>query len=136
MYIVVIGCGRTGSKLAGLLSEKGNDVVVIDKDITRLEALPVEYSGFRVEGDALEQEVLKQAKVEQADFIVITTGNDKVNYMVAQLTRVIFRVSKILVRVVNPEKVNLFKNDPAIETLSPISLLVDEFVAKIERDEG
>ncbi len=136
MYIVIIGCGRTGSKLAGLLSQKGNDVVVIDKDVSRLEALPVEYSGFRVEGDALEQEVLKQAKVEKVDAVVITTGNDKVNYMVAQLARVIFNVPKVLVRVVNPEKVNLFQNDHIIETLSPISLLVDEFAAKIERDEG
>jgi len=136
MYIVVIGCGRTGSKLAGLLSEKGNDVVVIDKDISRLEALPVEYSGFRVEGDALEQEVLKQARVEQADVVVITTGNDKVNYMVAQLARVIFDVPKVLVRVLIPDKVNLFQNDPFVETLSPISLLVAEFVAKIEGNEG
>ncbi|AZO95429.1 TrkA family potassium uptake protein [Halocella sp. SP3-1] len=135
MYIVVIGSGRTGSKLAGLLSERGHDVVIIDRDAEQFAKLPIAFSGFKVEGDALEQEVLKYAKIEQADKVVITTGNDKVNYMVTQLVRFVFEVPGVLVRVVDPEKVRLFKKDPAVMTLSPLSLLVDEFAARVEGDE-
>ncbi len=135
MFIVIVGCGRTGSKLAGLLSEKGHDVVVIDRDTEQFSKLPVTYSGFKVKGDALEQEVLKTAKIEQADKVVITTGNDKVNYMVTQIVRFTFKVTGVLVRVIDPEKVKLFEKDPAVMTLSPLSLLVNEFAARIEGDE-
>ncbi|MFW6035599.1 MAG: potassium channel family protein [Halothermotrichaceae bacterium] len=131
MYVVIIGSGRTGSMLAGLLSQKGCDVVIIDKDESQFEFLSVEFSGFRVEGDALEQEVLKQAKIEQADSVLITTGNDKANYMIAQMASVLFEVSSIMVRVVDPEKDKLFDDNPSITTLSPISLLVDEMVDKL-----
>ena len=135
MYVVVIGCGRTGSKLAGLLSERGHDVVIIDKDAEQFTKLPITFSGFKVEGDAFEQEILKSAKVEQADKVVITTGSDKVNYMVTQLARFIFKVPEVLVRVIDPEKVKLFEKDPAVMTLSPLSLLVDEFASRVEGDE-
>ncbi len=135
MYVVVIGCGRAGSKLAGMLSEKGHDVVIIDKDAEQFAKLPITFSGFKVEGDAFEKEVLKNAKIEQADKVVIITGSDKVNYMVTQLARFTFKVPEVLVRVIDPEKVKLFKKDPAVMTLSPLSLLVDEFAARVEGDE-
>src|SRR6056297_52932 len=109
MYIVIIGCGRTGSNLAGLLSQKGHDVVVVDKDEHRFNKLPVEYSGFKVEGDTLEHEVLKNAKIGTADIIVITTGNDRINYMVTQMAREIFEVPMVMVRIVDPEKKDMFE---------------------------
>lgn len=135
MYIVVIGSGKTGSKLAGLLSEKGHDVVIIDRDVEQLAGLPITFSGFKVEGDALEQEVLKTAKMEQAEKVIITTGNDKVNYMITQIARIKFKVPTVLVRVINPEKVKLFEKDPAVITLSPLSLLVHEFIDRIDGDD-
>ncbi len=134
MYVVVVGCGRAGSKLAGLLSEKGHDVVIIDRDAEQFARLPITFSGFKVEGDAFEQEVLKTAKMDQADKVIIITGSDKVNYMVTQLARHTFQVPEVLVRVIDPEKARLFEKDPAVMTLSPLSLLVDEFADRVEGD--
>lgn len=134
MYIVIIGSGRTGSRLAGLLSEKGHDVVVVDQDGSQFRRLPVEFSGFKVEGDALEHEVLKETKMQNADIVVVTTGNDKINYMVAQMARVLYDVVTVLVRVINPEKEELFAIDEGIETFSPLSLLVNDFIERIERE--
>lgn len=135
MYMVVIGSGETGSKLAGLLSEKGHDVVIIDRDAHQFAKLPITFSGFKVEGDALEQEILKNARIEKADKVIITTGNDKVNYMITQIARHIFEVPSVLVRVISPEKVELFEKDPVVKTLSPLSLLVNEFVSRVEGDD-
>lgn len=132
MYVVIIGCGRAGSKLAGLLSEQGHDVVIIDKDAEQFSRLPITFSGFKVEGDAFEQEVLRNAKIDQADKVVIITGSDKVNYMITQIARFKFKVPEVLVRVIDPEKAKLFEKDPVVKTLSPLSLLVDEFAARIE----
>ncbi len=136
MFIVIIGCGRTGSKLAGLLSQEGHDVVVVDKNKDRFNKLPVEYSGFKVEGDTLEHEVLKNAKIETADLIVITTGNDKINYMVTQMAKEIFEVPVIMVRIIDPDKEEMFAELPTVETFSPINLLVDSFIEKIDGIEG
>ncbi len=136
MYIVIIGCGRTGSNLAGLLSQKGHDVVVLDKDTYSFNKLPVEYSGFKVEGDTLEHDVLKNAKINTADIIVVTTGDDRINYMVTQMAREIFKVPKVMVRIVDPENTYMFEDLASVETFSPINLLVDSFIKKIERIEG
>lgn len=136
MYIVIIGCGRTGSRLGGLLSETGHDVVVIDNNEKNFSKLPVAFSGFRIEGDAMEHEVLEEAKLAQSDIIAITTGDDRINFMIAQLADKIFNVARIFVRLVDPAKENMFVDIPSVEIFSPINLLVDSFVSKIERIEG
>ena len=136
MYIVIIGSGRTGSKLAGVLSKNGHEVVVIDKDNQKFKKLSIEFSGFTIEGDALEHEILRKAKLEKAELAVVTTDNDKVNYMLAQMAKEIFDVNKILVRVIDPEREKMLVDVDGIETFSPISLLVDAFENRIKKVEG
>ncbi|MDD4457462.1 MAG: NAD-binding protein, partial [Syntrophotalea acetylenica] len=53
-YVVIVGCGRLGSLLAGLLSEVGSSVVIIDVNESAFELLSAEFSGFRIVGDAVE----------------------------------------------------------------------------------
>ena len=45
MNILVVGCGRTGTQLCGVLSRMGHDVSVIDRDPRRLGALRYGKSG-------------------------------------------------------------------------------------------
>jgi len=52
MFIVIIGCGRTGSRLAGHLSSAGHDLVVVDQNEETFQDLPVEFSGFEITGNA------------------------------------------------------------------------------------
>jgi trk system potassium uptake protein TrkA len=136
MYIVIIGSGRTGSSLAGLLSGEGHEVVVVDKNNKKFKNLPVKFSGFTVEGDGMEHDVLKNAKIDQAEVLVITTGNDNINYMIAQLAQEIFEVSTILVRVIDPDKKAMFEEISAVQTFSQINLLVGAFSDNIKRIEG
>lgn len=132
MYIVVIGSGRTGSSLASRLSRQEHDVVIVDREAEKFNNLSIEFSGFKVEGDALEHDILKQANLDQAELAVITTGNDKVNYMLTQMARVSFQVPRVMVRVIDPEKEDMFRNDSGVEPVSPLGLLVDEFSSRIE----
>ncbi|MGM0411320.1 MAG: potassium channel family protein [Bacillota bacterium] len=136
MYIVIIGSGRTGSKLASVLSKNGHEVVVIDKNDNKFSKLSVEFSGFTVEGDALEYEILRKAKLDKADIAVVTTDNDKVNYMLAHMARDIFNVNKTLVRVIDPKREKMLVDVDNVETFSPISLLVEAFENKIKKVEG
>lgn len=134
MFVVIIGSGRTGSKLAGYLSRENHEVVIVDKDSKQFSKLPVEYSGFTVEGDALEHSVLENARMGKAEIAVVTTGSDKVNYMVAQMARELFSISRILVRIVDPDKEALFNDIEGVETYSPLKLLVKKFVERINEN--
>jgi trk system potassium uptake protein TrkA len=131
LYVIIIGCGRLGSYLANRLSHDGHSVVVIDLNDSALEALSAEYSGFRMEGDATEIALLKQAKIDKADFFIATTGDDNVNLMVAQMAKKLFQVPRVMARVFQPKREKVYL-DLGIETVCPTSIAADVFLKSIQ----
>jgi trk system potassium uptake protein TrkA len=127
-YVVIAGCGELGSHLANRLSRDGASVVVIDIDERALAGLSNEYGGFRVQGDATEIAVLKQAKVGQADRVIAVTGEDNVNVMVAQVARAVFGVPRTLARVQDPTREAIYR-EMGIETVCPTTA-VSELILK------
>ena len=131
LYVIIIGCGRLGSYLASRLSHDGHSVVVIDLDHSALQALSVDYSGFRLEGDATEIELLKQVKIDKADFFIATTGDDNVNLMVAQIAKKLFQVPRVMARVFQPKREKTYL-DLGIETVCPTSIAADLLLKSIQ----
>lgn len=129
-YVVVVGCGRLGSLLAGLLSQAGSSVVVVDQREEAFALLAPEFSGFRLHGDATEREVLRAAKIDKADCLLATTENDNVNLMVAQVARTVFRVPKVLARVEDPRREKVYR-ELGIETVSPTKLSAEAFLGTL-----
>ncbi len=130
MYIVIIGCGRMGSLLANRLSKQGESIVVVDKNESAFENLSAEFSGFHILGDGAEVDVLKQAKIEKADVVLATTKEDNLNLMIAQIAKEIFGVHKVLVRLFDTKREEIFSTFH-IESISPTRIAVDEFLKKI-----
>ena len=126
-YIVIVGCGRLGSHLANHLSRAGDSVVVIDRDEAALGNLSPGFSGFRIDGDATELAVLKMAKLSQADILMATTHEDNVNLMVAQVARGVFSVPRVLARVLDPKREEVFAR-LGIETVCPTSIAAEVFL--------
>ena len=52
MHVVVVGCGRVGSELAGNLEKAGHTVAIIDKDATAFRRLPSTFTGQKIVGPA------------------------------------------------------------------------------------
>lgn len=132
LFIVIVGCGRLGAYLANHLSRNGHSVVTIDTDERAFGNLSPEYSGFKIEGDATELAVLKQAKVNKADLVISTTRKDNVNLMVAQVARTEFSVSRVLARVFEPKREAIYRR-LGVETICPTSVAAElflKFVAK------
>jgi len=127
LYIIVIGCGRLGAYLANQLSSAGNAVVVIDRNERAFGNLSPEFSGFRVEGDAVESAVLRQAKLDQADLVVATTRKDNVNLMVAQVAKVVFSVPRVLARVFNPKREEIYRR-LGVECICPTTVAAEIFL--------
>jgi len=130
LYIVVVGCGRVGAHLANRLSREGHSVVVVDTDEASFNDLSPDFSGFRIHGNATEITVLKETKVEQADVLIATTHEDNVNLMVAQVAGKIFGVSRVLARVLDPKREEVYAQ-LGIETVCPTSVAAEMFLRAV-----
>lgn len=133
LFIVIVGCGRLGSHLANNLSRQSHGVVVIDFDEGAFGNLSPEYSGFKVEGDATELAVLRQAKMDKADLVIATTRDDNVNLMVAQVAKTQFGVARVLARVFEPRRDEIYRR-LSVETVCPTSVAAEMFMGAIFKE--
>lgn len=130
-YIIIVGCGRLGSLLANRLSREGHSIVVIDRNEAKFANLSSEFSGFRIQNDATEIDVLRQAKADRADSLIAATNLDNVNLMVAQTAQVVFGVPQVLARVFNPAREDIYKR-LGIQVICPTKLSADTFLQVLE----
>jgi trk system potassium uptake protein TrkA len=79
MTIAIAGGGRTGLRTAQLLDDRGQKVVIIEKDHGRCKAINNEYVGTVIEGDASKPSILKQADPDRCDVLVALTGDTATN---------------------------------------------------------
>lgn len=87
MRIVIAGAGEVGRHLAGRLSRKGVDIVMIDRDAAALAAAEEGLDVRVMAGDATWRSVLRRAEVDGAQAVVAVTGSDTANMVVAALGR-------------------------------------------------
>lgn len=130
LFVIVVGCGRLGTYLADDLSRQGHSVVVIDTDHRSFANLSTAYSGFKVEGDATELAVLRQAKIDQADVVVGATHNDNINLMIAQIAQEIFNVPRVVARIFEPQREELCRA-LGVVTICPTTLAGDRILGAI-----
>lgn len=130
MYIIIIGCGRIGSKLAVDLSENGADITVIDRDSSRLNALGSGFNGQIIKGIEFDTDILIRAGIEQADLILPVTPDDNINITVSLVAQRLFNVPRVIARVCSQDKIYVYEK-LGIETINPIQLGVDMLISKI-----
>jgi len=128
-YIIIGGCGRLGGHLANRLSREGHSVVVIDLNEAKFQNLSAEFSGFRLEGDASELEILQRAKTQEADKVIAVTRSDNINLAMAQIAKVVFHVPTVVARVSEPQREAIFR-ELGIYTICPLLLATDELLRR------
>lgn len=99
MYIIIVGCGRVGGRLARLLSGGGHNVVVIDKDPSTFKNLGSEFNGLTVTGEGFDVDLLKEAGIEEADAFCAVTEHDNANIMSGQVAKKLFHIPKVIARI-------------------------------------
>jgi len=109
MYIIVVGCGKVGSNLAKELSIENHDVVVIDNDPEKFKLLGSGFNGKTVLGVAIDEDILKQAGIENADAVAAVTPDENMNVMVCQIAKEIFKVPRVIPRVYDPDRDLIFQ---------------------------
>ncbi|CCQ33265.1 TRK potassium uptake system protein [Halorhabdus tiamatea SARL4B] len=108
MYIIIVGAGDIGTPLIEIATRSGNEVVVIEQDTQKAEAIGREYDCLVLNADATSKETLEDAEAEQADAIISTTDQDATNVMVCLLAEE-FGIPAITSVVHDAEHMNLFR---------------------------
>lgn len=85
-HIVLCGFGRVGEEIARELRQRGESVLVIDKDDSRREPA-VALGCTAIIGDATEERVLRQAGVERAKVLIAAADSDTGNTFVTLTAR-------------------------------------------------
>ncbi|HLD40856.1 MAG TPA: TrkA family potassium uptake protein [Candidatus Omnitrophota bacterium] len=131
MYVIIVGCGRVGSELAKLLSSEGHNVVVIDKSPKSFDRLGRTFNGVTLVGNGFDVELLKQAGIAQADAFCSVTNGDNSNIVAAQAAKKIFKVPKVIARVYDPSRADIYKSlglDILSGTILFASMLRDKII--------
>jgi trk system potassium uptake protein TrkA len=116
MNILIIGCGRVGSRLAVRLEAGGHHVSVVDELRESFVRLGGDFRGSTFQGSGIETEILKKAGVKTADVVVATTGGDNRNLMIVQIAKTKYGRERVVARLKDPIRAARYRQ-MGIETL-------------------
>jgi trk system potassium uptake protein TrkA len=109
-----------GASLAQALVRRGNRVSVIDRDPASFERLGNAFRGDIVTGIGLDRSVLEEAGIELADGLAAVTDSDETNVVVARVARKVFRVPKVVARLHDPRKAEIYRR-LGLQTISQVT---------------
>ncbi len=102
MNLVVVGVGKVGQTLVESLVKENHDIMVVDVNASSVTDAVNKYDVNGIAGSALEREILMEAGVAKADFIIACTSRDEVNILCCVLAKKI-GAKRTIARVRNPE---------------------------------
>lgn len=131
MKVVIMGCGRVGAQLAGLLDADGHTVTVLDIDAYSFRRLPPDFNGTALLGNGIDEDALRRAGIEEADAFVAVTQGDNRNIMAAQIVKHIFNVPKVTCRIYDPLRRELYIT-LGLDAISPTTIFAQILKEKLE----
>ncbi|WP_455645728.1 potassium channel family protein [Methanosphaera sp.] len=118
--VIIVGGGRVGIRLIGLLKKRWDyDVTLIEDNKEVLQIIEKKYDDITIiKGDATNKAVLEKAGIKEADIIVAATSIDEVNLLIG-ITAQNYNLKKIIARTENPTHIKMFKKIGLNEVVSP-----------------
>jgi trk system potassium uptake protein TrkA len=108
MYIVIMGGGRVGLRLAISLVAVGLDVILIENDSDLCSNAASELDAMVICGNGTDIKTLLEANIADADVFVAATGNDEANLLSCILVKD-YKIPKVIARVSNPDHDEAFR---------------------------
>ena len=133
MNALVIGCGRVGSAVARRLIADGWNVSVVDEKEEALGRLGEDWSGPFVVGHGMDARVLRDAGIEDADAVVVSTNGDNTNIVIAQVAKHRFGVRSVVVRILDPHR-SVFYAGQGMQTVCPTQTAIDQLTDAVQSD--
>jgi trk system potassium uptake protein TrkA len=127
MYVIIMGCGRVGARLANLLDQAGHEVLVLDIDSGSFWRLGPDFNGVTMVGNGIDMDALRRAGIERADAFAAVTQGDNRNIMAAQIARHFFKVPKVVTRIYDPIRQDTY-TALGLEAISPTVIGASAFL--------
>lgn len=121
MYFVVLGAGEVGLKVAQILSVEGHEVVVIEKEKSRVSHIYNKIDCRLIINEGTKSEALINADIQRADYFIAVTNSDETNLITCILVRAMAPHVKNVARLRNKE---YMQNSQQIESVFPVDYVV------------
>jgi len=130
VHVVVVGCGRVGSELAGALEKSGHTVAIIDKNANAFRRLPGSFAGKRVVGFGFDRDDLAAAGIDHADAVAAVTSGDNSNILSARIARENFGIERVVARIYDPRRALIYQR-LGIPTVATVSWTTDQVLRRL-----
>lgn len=137
MFVLIMGCGRVGARLAHMLTEAGHEVTILDLKASAFQRLSPTFTGTTMLGSGTDQQVLRRAGIERADAFVAATQGDNRNIMASQIAKHVFNVRRVVTRIYDPIRSDTYAA-LGLQAISPTVIGANRFYEELtgERREG
>jgi trk system potassium uptake protein len=130
MFVIIMGCGRVGARLARMLVASGHDVTIMDVNPSAFSRLGSDFTGTTLLGNGIDQEVLRRAGIERADAFVAATQGDNRNIMASEIAKHVFGVKTVVTRIYDPLRADTF-TQLGLRAISPTLLGANRFYEEL-----
>ncbi len=134
MY-AILGCGTSGYYAAEKLREMKKDLVIIDIDKKRVEALKERGFSKVIQGDITDPKVLKQAGIEKAEAVFILTTNLDLNIKASEAVREVNKWVAIVIRAGKDSTPEDFKNMNIDLVIYPSQIVAEKAIESLKEVE-
>src|SRR5699024_8896996 len=131
-HYIIAGYGRIGHRVAEVLKEAGISLVVIENKESSVERIR-DNNHLHVAGDAQDEDVLKQAGIEDAKGIICSLSRDQDNVFVTLIARELNPNIFILVRTNEHQNTRKILRAGADKVISPYEIGADRMANVILR---
>jgi len=135
MYMIIMGCGRVGARLAHLLVGAGHEVLVLDINSSAFDRLGRDFPGSTLVGNGIDHDVLVKAGIERADAFAAVTQGDNRNIMAAQIAKHVFKVPRVVTRIYDPIRQDTFQT-LGLDAVSPTVIGAKVFFSMLTGEES
>jgi trk system potassium uptake protein TrkA len=131
MFVLIVGGGRTGARLANLLINQNYKVRLVENRRDLLAYLHQELPTEVIyEGNPVDPSVLEAAGIREVHAVAAVTSDDSANLSICYLAKTMFEVPRTIARVNNPNNAWLFdehfKVDVSLNSADVLAHLIQE----------
>jgi trk system potassium uptake protein TrkA len=130
VHVVVIGCGRVGTELAGSLNLAGHTVAVVDKNARAFRRLPSNFNGKQVVGFGFDRDHLAEAGIEEAGAFASVTNGDNSNILCARIARETYNIERVVARIYDPRRALIYQR-LGISTVATVAWTTDQVLRRL-----
>jgi trk system potassium uptake protein TrkA len=122
--VVIVGGGKVGGYLARELGEEGHAVTLIERSEALAERLGESLAALVLQGDGSSVDILEEAEVERADWVLAVTGLDEENLVACELAETL-GAGRVLARLNDP------RNRPTFDALGIPVVAVTDLIGEV-----